>query len=69
MALMLGHEWQHIYMSQSQRVMIAPKPMIDCGAQDADWTVEKDRATLSCAPRLSRYVLSLLQFMHKENVS
>jgi hypothetical protein len=32
-------------------------------------TVEKDRVILSCAPRLSRSVISLLQFMHKENVS
>jgi hypothetical protein len=32
-------------------------------------TVEKDQVTLSCAPKLSRSVLSLLQFMHKENVS
>jgi hypothetical protein len=30
---------------------------------------ESDRVTLSCAPRLSRSVLSLLQIMHKENVS
>jgi hypothetical protein len=33
------------------------------------YMVEKDRVTLSCAPKLSsRSVLSLLQFMRKENV-
>jgi hypothetical protein len=40
-----------------------------CGATYCLITVEKDRVTLSCAPRLSRSVPSLLQFMHKENVS
>jgi hypothetical protein len=43
--------------------------MAICVEDVSGMTVEKDRVTLSCAPRLSRSVLSLLQLMHKENVS